>query len=87
MGFLKFLFIVIVIYYLLKFIGRYILPYLISVFIKRAQDQMMRNASNNPKDKTSKKEGEVSIDSTPKKSNKASKESIGDYVDFEEIEE
>ncbi|MBU1013211.1 MAG: DUF4834 family protein [Bacteroidetes bacterium] len=85
MGFLKFLFIVIVIYYLLKFIGRYILPYLISVFIKRAHDQMMRNESNNSNAKTSKKVGEVSIDSAPKKSNKASKDNVGDYVDFEEV--
>jgi len=46
---------------------------------------MMGNASNNSNAKTSKKEGEVSIDSTPKKNNKASKESIGDYVDFEEV--
>lgn len=83
--FLKFLFFVIVIYYLLKLIGRYVLPYLLSVFIKRAQDHMMGNASNNSNAKTSKKEGEVSIDSTPKKNNKASKESIGDYVDFEEV--
>ena len=45
----------------------------------------MGNASNNSNAKASKKEGEVSIDSTPKKSNKASKENIGDYVDFEEV--
>jgi len=48
---------------------------------------MMRNESNNSNVKPSKKAGEVSIDSVPKKSNKASKESIGDYVDFEEIED
>ena len=85
MGFLKFLFIVILIYYLLRLIGRYVMPYLISVFIRRAQDRMMGN--DGTQQKRAKKEGEVSIDSAPKKSTKASKENLGDYVDFEEIED
>ena len=87
MGFLKFLFFVIVIYYILKLIGKYVMPYLLSVFIKKAQNQMMGNASNNAPPKNKKKEGEVSIDLTPQKSPKTSKGEIGDYVDFEEVED
>lgn len=87
MGFLKFLFIVIVIYYVLKLIGRYVMPYLISIFIKRAQDKMMGNPNDSAHKKQTKKEGEVSIDSAPKKSTSTSKDKLGDYVDFEEVEE
>ncbi len=87
MGLLKFLFFVIIIYYSLKLIGRYIMPYLISIFIKKAQDRMMGNPSDNMRQKKSKKEGEVSIDSVPRKSSKTNKENLGDYVDYEEVED
>lgn len=87
MGFLKFLFFGIVFYYILKLIGRYVLPYLLSIFIRKAQDRMMGNSPDYSPPKKSKKEGEVSIDSAPKKNTKASKENLGDYVDFEEVEE
>ena len=87
MGFIKFVFFVIVIYYLFKLIARYVMPYLLSLFIKRAQDQMMGNMSNNSGAKSSKKEGEVSVKTNPQKTSKANKGNIGDYVDFEEVDE
>ena len=37
--------------------------------------------------KKQKKEGEVSIDATKQNTPKASKDKLGDYVDFEEVEE
>jgi hypothetical protein len=87
MGFIRFVFIVIIVYYLFKLVARYIMPYLLSLFIKRAQDKMMGNVSSNSGAKSSKKEGEVSVKSKPQKSAKANKENIGDYVDFEDVEE
>ncbi len=86
MGFIKFVFFVIIIYYLFKLVARYVMPYLLSLFIKRAQDQMMGNMSANSGTKNTKKEGEVSVKTNPKKSPKAHKGNIGDYVDFEEVE-
>lgn len=63
------------------------MPYLLSIFIRRAQDRMMDNAHVNPQNRSSKKEGEVSIDATPQKKPKASKDKLGDYVDYEEVED
>ncbi len=87
MGFLKFLFFVILIYYTLKLIARYVMPYLLSLFIKKAQDRMMGNANDNQGSRKQKKEGEVSVDATKQSPPKASKDKLGDYVDFEEVED
>ncbi len=87
MGFLKFLFFVIAIYYILKLIGRYVMPYFLSIFIRKAQDRMMGNSSNYTSPKKSKKEGEVSVNSSYQKTPKSNKDTIGDYVDFEEVDE
>lgn len=84
MGFLKFLFFVIIFYYLFKLISRYVLPYLLSVFVRKAQDRMMENEGSY---KQKKKEGEINIDYSPDKTKKGKKDSIGDYVDFEEIDD
>ncbi len=84
--FLKVVFIIIVIYYLFKLFMRYIAPYLISAFIKKAQDRMMNNmggqAEANPQ-----KEGEVNVDYVPQKKKPGKKDELGDVIDFEEVKE
>ena len=45
------------------------------------------NNLNKPPNKKKNKEGEVSIDKTPKKDRKGSMDNMGEYVDFEEIED
>ena len=87
MGFLKFIFIVIVIYYAFKLISRYVLPYLLSIFLKKAQDQMMGRANKDAYEKNKKKEGKVSVGYTKESKSKANKDELGEYVDFEEVDE
>lgn len=87
MGFLKFLFFVIVFYYIFKLVSRYVLPYLLSVFIKRAQDQMMGNANNDPNSRSKDKAGKVSVDFSKDTKPKGKKDELGEYVDFEEVED
>ncbi len=50
---------------------------------------MMEQMGINPNDVKEKahKEGEVSIDKNPAKDKKGSTENMGEYVDFEEIDE
>lgn len=69
---------------------RYLFPYLVSIFIRRVHNKMTGGINKKPATKNRKKEGDVSIDYTPKKTAKRSKGSegdIGDYVDFEEVDE
>lgn len=85
---LKFLFIIIMIYYFFKVLGRWIFPFLVKRWMKRFQKRFFeQNPHINP-DFDRGKEGEVNIkynqqQNTGNKNN----ENIGDYVDFEEIKE
>ncbi len=76
MALLKFLFTLFLVYYLIKFLFNLLVP----SFLKNLTDKM--NTSNNT-NASSKNEGEISIKVT-KKDKKIDKD-IGEYTDFEEI--
>ncbi|MCH1547452.1 MAG: DUF4834 family protein [Flavobacteriaceae bacterium] len=82
MGLIKFLFWLMVFYYLSRFVGRLLAPFMISYIAKKAKT---RHAKSSRKSSFTKKPGEVSIDKMPKK-NKASNNNVGDYIDYEEVE-
>jgi hypothetical protein len=83
-GLLKFLFWFFLISYILKVLGRYILPILLKRYIKKKQSQF--NQQFNHQDSPIEKEGKVSIKTKPKKS-KTDTNDMGDYVDFEEVDD
>ncbi len=62
---------------------RYVGPYLLSLFIKKAQNRMM----NDEPDVKRRKEGEVKVDYIPKKNKANKKNNLGDFTDFEDVEE
>lgn len=67
---------------------RYIAPYLIQMFVKKAQKRMMQDMGHEPPSSGKKKEGEINVDYVPdKKKKNANKDDMGDYIDFEEIKE
>jgi hypothetical protein len=83
-GLLKTIFFLLVFYYGFKFLARLFAPFL----IKKAAETMQRKAEQqfgNQQPKGSVKEGETIIDKTPRKDQQG-KDSVGEYVDFEEIE-
>ena len=82
MAFLKFLIIAVGIYYLLKLIIRALFPFL----VQKTFDKMQQEAQRQQQEQT-KKEGEVTIDKTSGKKGNQDKKDVGDYVDFEEIDE
>ena len=86
MSFFRVVFIIILLYYLFKLIMRYVAPYLLSLFIKKAQNRMMNNMGEKP-DAKPKKEGEVNVDYVPQKKKSGKKDELGDVIDFEEVEE
>ena len=92
MGVIKTLLIILFFYYGFKVLTRLITPFLMRYAAKKIQDkfkdqirQDMRSSSfdqqNNPK-----KEGEVHVKSMKSSQGKINSDSVGDYVDFEEIE-
>lgn len=84
MGLLKTIFFILLFYYAFKFLAKLFAPFLMrkvaSTMQKKAEEQF-----GNKQSKSTIREGETIIDKTPK-GNQQSKNSVGEYVDFEEIE-
>lgn len=92
MGLIKTLLIVLFFYYGFKVLARLLAPFLMRYAAKKIQekfkDQMgqhMRRSDFGKKDNP-KKEGEVHLRSKKSSKHKINSDSVGDYVDFEEIE-
>ena len=76
------------IYYGIKFLGRLLAPVLLKRFAKKMQDrfqQQFNQQYNQPQD-TSQEEGKITIEKT-KPSTKTKSDDVGEYVDFEEVDE
>lgn len=88
-GFLKFVLILILIWFGFSLFFRYLFPRLLLYWVKRKQKKMMEQMGLNPDDLKEKKdrEGEVNINHIPDKDKKGSGENMGEYVDFEEVDE
>ncbi|NOU62189.1 DUF4834 family protein [Marinifilum caeruleilacunae] len=82
MAFFKFILIAVGVYYLLKLIIRAMFPFL----VQKTFDKMQQEA-NRQQQEQEKKEGEVSIDKNPTNKSNPKKKDVGDYVDFEEVDE
>ncbi|MDC9723254.1 MAG: DUF4834 domain-containing protein [Urechidicola sp.] len=84
-GFVRTILIFIIIYYAVKIIGRFVAPLIFKWFVgkfeQRVKDQQQQNSPRNDE-----KVGETTIDKTSIKSTKESN-SVGEYVDFEEVDE
>ncbi|CAI8442029.1 MAG: Uncharacterised protein [Polaribacter sejongensis] len=84
MGLLKTIFFILLFYYAFKFLARLFAPFL----IKKAAETIKKKAeqqygSHQKKNRVS--EGETVIDKKPN-NKQQSKDSVGDYVDFEEVD-
>ena len=83
-GLFKTIFYILLIYYAFKFLAKLFAPYL----MKKAAETIQKKAAQqygNQQPKSTVKNGETIIDKTPKK-DQQSKNSVGEYVDFEEID-
>ena len=80
--------IILLTYFLLKYLGRIIAPILLRRFARKMQErfqQQFNNQKNNWED-IRKKEGEVSIEGNDDSKDKQTND-LGEYVDFEEVED
>ena len=81
---MKIIAIIFLTYLLLKYLGRILAPILLKRFASKMKDRFQGqfNQQNSPVEE----EGEVSIKTKPKKS-KTETNDMGDYVDFEEVDD
>ena len=85
MGLIRTLLIIAIIYFALRFIVRYLLPFLLTSYVNKKFNEMGQKSQgfdyhNN------KHEGDVTIDFSPKNKRK-NKKNKGDYVNYEEIKD
>lgn len=85
-GFIRTILILILIYYGVKILSRLFAPVLMRFVAKKAEQRFGQQFNQQQKQQqTAQKEGEISIDKTPKQ-NKTSNKNVGEYVDYEEID-
>nr|WP_083678257.1 DUF4834 family protein [Lacinutrix venerupis] len=84
---LKVLLIILLIYLGIKIISKYFGPSILKYFTKKAVERFggqFRDFSNQKQQQPQQKTGEISIDKMPE--NKTSNKTVGEYVDYEEID-
>jgi ABC-type bacteriocin/lantibiotic exporter with double-glycine peptidase domain len=86
-SFLETILIILLVYYALKIILKFSKPYLMRYVAKKANERFGQAFGNTPFNAPNQNqdEGDVTIDSS-KANTKTSKNSVGEYVDFEEID-
>lgn len=82
---MKVLAIIFLTYFFFKYTIRLLAPFLIKRFANKMQDKFRQEFNQQYKNNDS-KEGEVTIENKKKSSNSKT-DKIGDYVDFEEVDE
>jgi hypothetical protein len=82
-SFLRTLAIILLVFYGIRLLLRYLAPFLLKMFINK-QRKAYENATQPNRGET--KDGEVHIKAS-RKAHRQDDESLGDYVDYEEIEE
>ena len=88
MEFLRIILIILLVYFGLRFILRLAGPYLLKYIMKKAgQSFEKRFNQQSQHNRQQEKEGEVTIDRAPKANSRKSKDSVGEYVDYEEVKD
>ncbi len=87
MGFLRTIIIIIIVYYVFKFIMRLLAPIMAKKMMEKATENFEKHF-NNPyyKERPQTKEGETYIEKKPKENLSRSKNDEGEFVDFEEVD-
>lgn len=81
-SFVRTLLIIALIYYGIKLIVRFLLPFVLRNFIKRQQDKFQNQYQNQQK-----KSNFSAKDSTNEPSSSKKKDNLGEYVDYEEVDD
>lgn len=83
-NFLRTILIILLIYYGFKIVMRYAFPFFVKRFMGKVE-RKFKEQQGNQSNEGATKVGETIVDKTPN-SDKKSNDSVGEYVDYEEIE-
>lgn len=85
-GFVRTIFIIVLIYYAFKIIGRFVFPLLLKKMMGNVEKKFNEQQRGSSTNQTQSKEGETVIDKTPNQTKKFNDNAGGDYVDYEDVE-
>jgi len=85
MGFIRIILILVLFYYLVRIIMRYLFPLLMGNYVNRKMNDFSNRHEKQQTTHSRKKEGEVSVDYTPQEGKKG--KDRGEYVEYEEIKD
>lgn len=86
MTFLKVLFFILLFYYLLRLLGRWFAPKLFQYAVKKTEERFQQQYSQyQGQHEHEEPVGDVSISKKPR-NRKKNQESLGEYIDYEEID-
>lgn len=83
-GLLRTVVIIVGTYYIFKFVFRLLLPYLIQWLNNQMQNNVQSNFGNNVKEDI-RRDGDISIKNNGKQKKSTQIDDVGEYVEFEEI--
>lgn len=81
-SFLRFLFVLLIIWFVTRLIFRYVVPWFIMRFVKKQQDKYNEYFQN----QETRNEGDVKIKVNKTETINKDKDPFGEYVDYEEVE-
>jgi hypothetical protein len=84
-GFLRTILIIILIYYGLKYVGKILFPIFFQKIVKNVEKKVREQQGYQP-EQDHVKEGETTIDRKPRQ-NKESNNTVGEYIDYEDVDE
>ena len=89
MGVVRTILIILLIYYGFKFLTRLLAPIILKKMVNKMGSNFQSSFTNFSKQAHSqKKEGDITIEKSKKKDKKTkSKKDVGDYIDYEEVDE
>ncbi len=85
MGLIKLALFLLLIYLLVKLFTRYLLPYLLKRFIRKTEERYKQQRKTYEDE--NKREGDISIEYQNKKEHSKKTDHLGEYVDYEEIDD
>lgn len=85
MGLLRILGILLIIYFAMRLISRFLLPFIGRYFVKKANESMQERMRQQREGDKIYQDGEVTIRKANKSGNKSSEGDDGEYVDYEEV--
>jgi len=84
-GFLRTILIIMLVYYGIKFVGRYLFPIFFQKMVKNFEKKV-REQQGHQQEVDASKEGETTIDKKPRPDKKSNND-VGEYVDYEDVDE